>query len=172
MRAKARIQPETRTTRAIAWKLAGEGAPSDAKIAGGVRRALAEFPLTPGERMQFSVTNGWVTLTGEVEQRRRREEAVRAVEHLPGVAGVSDLILLTAQAPSIEPGVVHQAIDEALHRHAEREAARIAVRVEQGILTLTGDVYSWPERQAILDAAGHAPGVREVADHLRFRPYP
>jgi osmotically-inducible protein OsmY len=92
------------------------------------------------------------------------------VEQVRGVSGVSDLILIAAHTPPIEPHAVHQAIEEALHRRANREAGRISVQVEQGTLTLAGDVHSWTERQAILGAVGHVPGVQEVSDHLRFRP--
>jgi len=170
MTSRTRIQPEPRSLPAAAPRRADEEIPSDPEIARGVRQALAGYPLTPEERIQFTVAQGWVTLTGEVEQRRRREEAVRAVEQVPGVSGVSDLIVIAAHTPPIEPHMVHQAIDEALHRRANREADRISVRVEQGTLTLAGDVHSWTERRAILGAAGHVPGVREVSDHLHFRP--
>ncbi|HVA91361.1 MAG TPA: BON domain-containing protein [Chloroflexota bacterium] len=171
MTSNTRIQPEPRSTPATARKLSGDEARTDPEIARGVRQALAGNPLTPGEHIHFTVSQGWITLTGEVERRRRREDAVRLVEQVTGVGGVSDLILIAAHTPPIEPHTVHQAIQEALHRRAGREAGRISVRVEQGTLTLAGDVHSWTERRAILGAAGQVPGVREVSDHLRFRPY-
>ncbi|HVA88477.1 MAG TPA: BON domain-containing protein [Chloroflexota bacterium] len=170
MTSNTRIQPEPRSMPTTAPKLSGDEILSDPEIARGVGQVLAGNPLTPGERIQFTVSQGWVTLTGEVNRRRRREDAVRVAEHVPGVDGVSDLILIAAHTPPIEPHVVHQAIQEALHRRAGREAGRISVRVEQGTLTLAGDVHSWTERRAILGAAGQVPGVREVSDHLRFRP--
>jgi hypothetical protein len=33
---------------------------------------------------------------------------------------------------------------------------------------LTGPVHSWAEREAVLWAAGHRQGGREVVDHLHF----
>ncbi|MGH2345003.1 MAG: BON domain-containing protein [Chloroflexota bacterium] len=154
----------------IRQELCAEGVPADTEIARIVGQALSRDLPAGKERIQAAVSHGWVTLTGEADRRSDREAAVRIVERLPEVSGVSDLILVTPHTPPIEPHTVHQAIEEALRRRANREAERISVGVEQGTLTLAGDVHSWTERQAIVGAAGHVPGVREVADHLRVRP--
>jgi osmotically-inducible protein OsmY len=170
MTSKARIQFEPQSTQATERNPSGTEILTDPEIARGVRQALAGHCLTSEEQIQFTVSQGWVTLTGQVERRKQREDAVRVVEQVTGVCGVSDLILIATHTPPIEPHTVHQAIEEALHRRADREAGRISVQVEQGTLTLAGDIHSWTERRAILGAAGHVPGVREVSDHLRFRP--
>jgi osmotically-inducible protein OsmY len=170
MKATTRIQKAPQSATTTGDILPSEDAPTDPEIALGVRQALTRYPLALGEHIHFTVAQGWVTLTGQVDRPRRRENAVRIVEQVRGVSGVSDLILIAAHTPPIEPHAVHQAIEEALHRRANREADRISVQVEQGTLTLAGDVHSWTERQAILGAVGHVPGVREVSDHLRFRP--
>jgi osmotically-inducible protein OsmY len=170
MMSKTRVQLEPESTLAAERKAVGDEILTDPEIACGVRQALAGRRLTPEEQIEFTVSLGWITLTGKVERRRQREDAVRVVEQVTGVCGVSDLILIATHTPPIEPHTVHQAIEEALHRRADREAGRISVQVEQGTLTLAGDIHSWTERRAILGAAGHVPGVREVSDHLRFRP--
>jgi osmotically-inducible protein OsmY len=170
MKTGASIQQEARQEPRAEIQPPGEGTLIDPKIARAVRQALTDYPLALGEHIQFTVAQGWVTLTGEVDRPRTREGVVRIAEQVPGVSGVSDLILIAAHTPPVEPHAVHQAIQEALHRRANREADRISVQVEQGTLTLAGDVHSWTERRAILGAAGHVPGVREVSDHLRFRP--
>ena len=151
-------------------KLSDQDALTDKEIARIVRRSLSRDLPALAEGIHAAVSHGWVTLTGEVNRRSQRESVVRVVERLPEVSGVSDLILIAPHTPPIEPHIVHQAIEEALHRRANREAERISVRVEDGMLTLAGDVHSWTERQAIIGAAGHLPGVREVSDHLRVRP--
>ena len=56
-------------------------------------------------------------------------------------------------------------------RRAEREAEGIRVRVEDGTVTLKGKVRTWPEKQTILGAVSHAPGVREVRDKLAVNPW-
>jgi osmotically-inducible protein OsmY len=37
-------------------------------------------------------------------------------------------------------------------------------------VTLSGTVRSWPEKQAIMGAVGHASGVHAVKDQLRIGP--
>ena len=68
------------------------------------------------------------------------------------------------------PDEVRRSIEAALERRAEREAERIQVNVKDGTVFLTGRVHNWNEKQAVLGAAGYAPGVRKVEDHLRVDP--
>jgi osmotically-inducible protein OsmY len=139
---------------------------TDTEIAQAVRRALEDDVFVPAEQIETTVSNGWVTLTGEVDYYRQREEAERAIFRLRGVRGITNM--LTVHAHDVPPYMIREAIEEALERRAEREAERITVHVEGGVVTLSGAVHTWPERRAVVGAAGHAPGVRAVIDHLRY----
>jgi osmotically-inducible protein OsmY len=139
---------------------------TDTEIAQAVRRALEEDVFVPAERIETTVANGWVTLSGEVDYYRQREEAERAIFRNRGVRGITNM--LTVHAREVPPFVIREAIEEALERRAEREADRITVAVEGGVVTLRGEVHTWPERRAVVGAAGHAPGVRTVIDQLRY----
>jgi osmotically-inducible protein OsmY len=44
------------------------------------------------------------------------------------------------------------------------------VQVDGGVVTLGGRVRSWADKQAVLGAAGHAPGVVRLEDQLRLEP--
>jgi osmotically-inducible protein OsmY len=90
------------------------------------------------------------------------------VRQLTGVKGVWNRI--TVAGPKLDPGQIRRKIEEALERRAEREAERIRVEVEDATVTLTGSVRTWLEKQAILGAVGHAPGVRALNDKLRVGP--
>jgi osmotically-inducible protein OsmY len=85
------------------------------------------------------------------------------------VRGVLNKIVVLPRR--IEPTAVKHRIEEALERRAEREADRIAVEVKDGLVTLTGRVHSWQERDSVVGAASHAPGVRSVRDKLRVDPW-
>ena len=142
---------------------------TDADIAQAVRRALEWDPLIPEERIKTTVSNGWVTLECEVDRWSQREDAEHAVRHLAGVQGVMNRIVVKAPAP--DPRNVRIAIEDALERQAEREAERIQVVVHDGTVTLSGRVRSWMEKQAVIGAAGHAPGVHAVNDQVRIEPW-
>jgi osmotically-inducible protein OsmY len=146
----------------------GSGAPTDAEIARAVRHALEWNVFVPDQNIQSTVEDGWVTLDGKVGLLREREDAARAVGNLAGVKGVWNQIRVAG--PRVEPAVIRRKIEEALERRAEREAERITVRVDDATVTLSGTVRSWPEKQAIMGAVGHASGVHAVKDQLRIGP--
>jgi osmotically-inducible protein OsmY len=139
---------------------------SDAAVAHAVRAALEWDVRVPQERIRSTVTAGLVVLEGTVESLQQREDAERAIRHLRGVAGVVNR--LQVHAPAVSSERVRAAIEGALERRALREADRIGVAVEDGTVTVSGRAFSWLEKRAILGAAGHAPGVREVVDNVRI----
>jgi osmotically-inducible protein OsmY len=151
-------------------KIPGSLARTDTEIAQAVRHALQWDVFVPDEKITSTVSDGWVTLDGTVEQWSEREDAARAVRNLAGVQGVVNRITVTPPRPLA--GDVRRAVERALERRAEREARRIQVDVEDGVATLTGAVNSWAERNSVLAAARFTRGVRDVRDHLRTEPVP
>jgi osmotically-inducible protein OsmY len=152
----------------IEVKVPGSLRRTDAEIAQAIRHALEWNVLVPSDQIHSTVTDGWVSLEGNVEYYRERLDAERAVSHLPGVRGVTNKI---AVCTPIEPQRVKFLIEDVLERRADREARRIKVKVDEGEVTLTGSVKSWDEKKAILGAISHTPGVRTVRDHLFIDPY-
>jgi osmotically-inducible protein OsmY len=124
--------------------------------------------LVPSYKIHSTVTNGWVTLEGDVEYYIERIGAERAVARLTGVRGVTNKIKVCA---TVESERVKFLIEDVLERRAGREAKRIRVSVDEGDVTLAGAVKSWDEKKAILGAVGHAPGVKMIHDHLFIDPY-
>lgn len=98
----------------------------------------------------------------------QREDAERAIRHVTGVRGVTNMIALTG--PAADSTTVQRALEDALVRRAEREADRIRVRVHDGTVTLSGYVRTYAEKRAVLGAAGHAPGVLDIVDQIRIEP--
>lgn len=150
-------------------KLPGSLIRDDTETARAVRHVLEWDVMVPDQRIFSTVSDGWVTLEGSVDNLREREDAERAVRFLLGVRGVSNMLVVSEQ--EVEPEEVRAMIEEALERRAERAAAHIKVTVDDGAVTLAGSVRSWAEKRAIMGAVSHAPGVRTVHDHLRINPY-
>ena len=142
---------------------------TDTDIAHAVRRTLEWDTLVAHENIHSTVANGLVNLEGTVPFWADRIYAEKAVRNLTGVRAVTDN--LTVSAPKVAPETVRRSIEAALERRADREAERIQVDVKDGTASLTGRVHNWNEKQAVLGAAGFAPGVRKVEDHLRVDPY-
>jgi osmotically-inducible protein OsmY len=153
----------------IAVKPAGSYTRTDADIARAIRHVLEWDALVPDERIQSTVSDGWVTLEGDVEFWHEREEAQRAALRLEGVIGVTNKILVTPN--QIDAEELRGEIEYALERRADREAERLRIEINDGAVELFGRVHSWQERRAVLGSISHAPGVSAVRDHLRIDPY-
>lgn len=144
-------------------------AKTDQEIAQAVRTALTWDVYVPDERIRSTVSGGWVTLEGKVDRWQQREDAARCVERLSGVHGVTNKI--EVMPPKVDAGKIRSSIESALARRAEREARRIGVTVVDGIVTLTGKVDSWAEKNAVGQLASYSPGVKSVANKIIVDPY-
>lgn len=137
---------------------------SDTDIAHAVVDALAWDVQVPDTKIKAAVTNGWITLEGNVEWRYQRDAAARAVRNLAGVRGVTNNVTITANRASSSD--VSKSIKEALERRADRTAEHITVATLGSVVTLTGSVPSFGDRRAVEGAAWSAPGVTDVHDEL------
>jgi osmotically-inducible protein OsmY len=141
---------------------------TDERLATSVREALKADVLVPDERISSTVSDGVVTLEGRVEAWPQRVHAEQAVQRLIGVKGVVNLVNVARNGARADE--IKRLIEGALRRQADREAGRIEVAVADGVVTITGTVRSWAERNAIERAAQFAPGVRRVDDRTVLDP--
>lgn len=142
---------------------------TDTEIASAVRNALEWDALVPNELIQSTVSDGWVTLEGQVDYWRERSDAERAIRRLAGVVGVNNKI--TIRKNEVNAKQLREEIEFALERRADREAERLRIEVNDGAVDLWGRVHSWQEKRAVLGSISHAPGVTQVRDHVRIDPY-
>jgi osmotically-inducible protein OsmY len=148
-------------------RLVGEHLRTDSDIAQAVVYALEWNTVVPANRVSVAVSNGYVTLTGNLDWQYQKDAAARAVRDLTGVRGVNNNITVQPRVNSVD---VQGKIEAAFKRSAEIDARRIAVTAQNGKVILTGNVRSWAERQEAERAAWAAPGVTHVDDRLSVTP--
>ena len=107
-----------------------------------------------------------MTLTGQVPQADRREEAETVARRVPGVVEVQNHIVVHWPTVGPSAAAVEGEIRLAFLRNASLDADNIGVTMSEGTVRLTGTVRSWEELESAVAAAWAAPGVHEVDNQL------
>ncbi|MEV7099611.1 BON domain-containing protein [Amycolatopsis sp. NPDC051045] len=167
LRAATRVHGVTKTADKILVRH-GHDVPADVDLA---REAMAVFDrrsvVVPKDAVQVDVRDQVVTLRGSVDWHYQREAARRAVAALPGVSGVRNLITLRP-SPGVSPAETKAQIIAALARHAPGFAQHVEVGIDDGQVTLTGQVLTPAERRSAEQTAWFAPGVTAVDNQVKL----
>jgi osmotically-inducible protein OsmY len=134
---------------------------SDDDIANQALNVLSWDLSVPKEKVKIKVDKGWITLSGDVNWYYQKHAAEMDVRKLLGVMGVSNQITIK---PSAQASDIRREIKAAFERNAEFEAKNIAVSIDGGEVTLSGNVDSYYERTLAAKTAWSAPGVTQVND--------
>ena len=151
----------------IEVRLPGSAERTDADLAKAVLNALKWEADIPAGKLDVTVSQGWVTLKGEVEYGFQKRLAEQAVQRLSGVKGVTNLIVVK---PHVEPSDLKQRIEKALVRNAETDARNIIVEVQGSKVILRGTVRSYVEKKAAEGTAWSALAVTEVENRIVVSP--
>lgn len=133
----------------------------DAEIAQDAVRVLELRSIPLG--VQAAVHDGNITLTGTVRWLFQKLNAEGAVRHLCGVRRVLNHIVVEPQAI---PSDIRYRIVKALHQNADIDARHIDAMVAGDVVTLTGVVGTWLQRDSAERAAACAPGVARVDNRI------
>jgi osmotically-inducible protein OsmY len=136
----------------------------DAKLTTAANNALAADVTVP-DSVEAIAEDGNVTLAGTVSYATERDDAADAVAGLAGVRSVWNDIEISYDIDPVDVGL-H--VQEALDRSAlVPDGSDVKADTKGGVITLTGHVRTWAERDAVVGAALMARGVIDVRDNLQ-----
>ncbi|MBN1420342.1 MAG: BON domain-containing protein [Planctomycetes bacterium] len=139
----------------------------DSTISFWIRTALDEDSRIMPADIAVSVTEGVATLNGTVGNLAERDFAVREAKKIKGVKGVIDEITVRASGRSDEE--IRQDVVDALRMSPILRPDTPSVTVDDGSVTLRGQLESWAEREQADLLAREVRGVRSVNDEIEIR---
>lgn len=148
----------------IAVHLPDSSRRTDDEIAAAAAKSIDWIITVPTGAVTVMVRDGWLTLEGVVEWAYQKNAAEEAVQHLTGVKGINNFVIIRPKQPISSE--VNAAITAAFERHALLDAQKITVETSGSKVVLRGELGSCFESDEAERAARSAPGVSEVENHI------
>jgi hyperosmotically inducible protein len=143
------------------------GPRTDDDLAKAVRHEVLMYPrYSLWDNINFRVANGNVQLLGEVNQPYKKDDFGRLVKQIPGVEGVTNDLKVLPLSPNDDRLRIQVARaifrDPSLSRYAMGAVPSIHIIVDNGHVTLTGEVMNNADKQIA--------GMRASGAGLSFGP--
>lgn len=140
---------------------------TDSGVSEAVSDALYYDPRVSSFDVSVRVNGGHVTLTGTVPTRNASDAAERTARLTSGVTGVSNLIYVRPGS-WLDDADLALSVENALERDALLAGQDLDATVDDGVVTLTGDVTTFTERRRAARVAGDVVGVTTVINRVGF----
>ena len=144
---------------------------TDSELQRDVMDELRWEPTIRAAEIGVGVTDGVVTLSGYVDSYYKKWAAERAAARVWGVRAVAERIQVRL------PGSLKRsdediagAASNAIEWNVLVPRGRVKVQVQDGVVTLSGEVDWWYQKEAAEDAARQLVGVVLVSNRITIRP--
>jgi len=143
--------------------------PTDDEIETRINNTLLWNTEINSQNINVEVENQWVTLTGDVDSYWKKYLAENKTLNVRGVVGVTNEIVVVPTEKVTDEAIAEDII-KAIERNVNVLADNVTVKVEDGKVTLTGEVPSWSAKNSAFIAASSAWGVKEVENKILINP--
>lgn len=144
---------------------------TDIQLQHAVLEALRWEPSVNAAGIGVAVQDGVVTLSGHVPSYAEKKAAERAAQRVSGVKAIAEEI--EARLPGKYQRTdadLAKAVADTIAWHVFLPEDRIKVKVEDGWVTLEGEVERYHQWAEISGAVRHLTGVRGVSNLLQIKP--
>lgn len=144
---------------------------NDSEIQKDVMAQLNWEPILNASEIGVGVKNGIVTLSGIVDTYTKKMMAEKAAKKVSGVKALA-LDIQVGVSPIFKKidSEIAETVLNALRLHTAVQEDRIKIKVEDGVVTLEGDVEWGYQRKAVKDSIENLPGVRDVLNYIIVKP--
>lgn len=135
-----------------------------------VQNAIQWEPLLNAAEIGVTVKDGVVTLTGNVDGYYKKKEAESAAKSVSGVkAVVEEIEIVYAHSPHKTDGDIANEVLKALKENWAVSQDRLKVQVENGWVTLEGELTWNFQKQDAKSAISYLPGVKGVTNEIQIK---
>ncbi|HEX5278174.1 MAG TPA: BON domain-containing protein [Fluviicoccus sp.] len=140
---------------------------TDTQLQQDVMAELIWEPSVNASNIGVTVNNGIVNLNGHVDTYAEKSDAERTVMRVSGVQALSVNIDVRLPGLSIRTDAdIALSVENALQWMTYTPKDRVHVMVENGSVTLTGELEWTYQRQAVLEAVRYLMGVTGINDQM------
>ena len=140
---------------------------SDASLRTAVRDELDQDSRVDVSKIDVKVYYGGVTLEGSVPNHAQKRLAEKDARDVVGVGWVTDKLF--AKTDEREDWAIQGDIDFDFDTDFSLEGLDLDVNVKGGVVTLSGTVPHWYQKNHAADVAGRVRGVRRLVDEIRVQ---
>lgn len=141
-----------------------QDAPNDKEIRNRIEDVLLQDAGVPGQAIDIQVQNGIAELSGATNNLLTKERAVRLAETVKGVRAVLDHIDVEMSEKS--DAKIKKDVKSALKSNPATSPFSIGISVDNAVVTLSGTVSSWREKNLAGTLAKSITGVKTVTNNV------
>ena len=143
---------------------------TDTELQQDVMNELKWEPSIKAAEIGVGVTNGVVTLSGHVDSYWKKWSAERAAARVFGVKAVAEEIQVRLPGSfKLSDEDIARAVANTLEWNASVPHDRVKVQVQAGVVTLTGEVDWWYQKDAVEDAVRKLIGIVLVSNQITIK---
>ncbi|MGV9103489.1 MAG: BON domain-containing protein [Candidatus Thorarchaeota archaeon] len=139
--------------------------PTDSEIKSNIADMLDWNSSIDASEIDVDVSAGVVTLDGVVDAYWKKLRAEDVASRATGVLNVVNELAVVPTEDVLDKAIAEDVVS-ALETKFTVNADDVDVKVEDGVVTLSGTLPSWTSYRAAMDAAENTLGVTDVVDQL------